>query len=131
MDVGTRGLFRELVGKLESIAEALRQVSNSQRIGKDKTTPYAKGESNIQANQGDPNITPALGVPPFPPTETHYKITCKPEKSFWGNVKTGAELFGIVLLAIYTLYTVKMYCANKEAADAAKSAAKTADAEFH
>ena len=36
------------------------------------------------------------------------------------------EIAGVVLLGIYTWYTIKMYCANKEAADAAKSAADSA-----
>jgi hypothetical protein len=34
--------------------------------------------------------------------------------------------FGLVVLIIYTIFTGLMYCANKKAADAAKSAADTA-----
>ena len=63
---------------------------------------------------------------PAPLTKAHCEITCKTEKDFWDHVKTGAEIIGIVLLAVYTGYTIKMYCANKKAADAAKSAADTA-----
>jgi len=37
------------------------------------------------------------------------------------------ELIGIVLLFIYTIFTVRMYYANKKAAEAAESAAKTAN----
>src|SRR5262249_44942898 len=42
------------------------------------------------------------------------------------RIKRRVEYCGVALLAVYTLYTIKMYSANKEAADAAKSAAETA-----
>jgi hypothetical protein len=89
-------------------------------------TPNAHREAEGQTTQGDPDMAIIPSVPAPPPPKTHCEITCKTEKDFWDHVKTGAEIFGIVLLAIYTGYTVKMYCANKQAADAATSAAKTA-----
>jgi len=38
----------------------------------------------------------------------------------------GLEGFGLSVLIVYTIFTGLMYCSNKKAADAAKSAADTA-----
>ena len=48
------------------------------------------------------------------------------KKDAWDKFKEGVEVLGIATLVVYTIYTIKMYRANKEAADAAKSAADTA-----
>jgi hypothetical protein len=40
------------------------------------------------------------------------------------------ETIGLVVLIVYTIFTGEMYFANKKSADAAKSAADTAEAEF-
>jgi len=54
-------------------------------------------------------------------------------RDFWRKLKEHlrdpkfiVELLALVGLGIYTGYTIKMYCANKKAADAADSAAQTA-----
>jgi Ca2+/Na+ antiporter len=52
--------------------------------------------------------------------------TRKPDKDWWDKTKPFVEIVGAVLLLIYTAYTIRMYSANKEAADAAQSAAVTA-----
>jgi hypothetical protein len=52
----------------------------------------------------------------------------KPERNWWDKAKPFVEIAGILLLAVYTGFTVGMYFANREAADAAKSAADTASA---
>jgi hypothetical protein len=59
-------------------------------------------------------------------TPYHYEVTCKTEKNWWDKAKPFVELVGILLLAAYTVYTIKMYSVNKIAADAAASAADTA-----
>jgi len=66
-------------------------------------------------------------VPQTPPTEPHYHITCKTEKDWWDKAKPVVELSGILLLGLYTLYTIKMYYANKEAADAAQEGSAAAN----
>jgi hypothetical protein len=48
------------------------------------------------------------------------------EKNWWDKSKPFVEIVGLVLLAIYTAYTIKMYRANKQAADAATTAAQAA-----
>jgi|GEM_PF-3941218 len=101
-------------------------ASDTEPVRENNPTPDAGSESNTQQRYTNPNVPPASNVPTFPPTETHYTITCKPEKDWWDKTKIILEIFGVVFLAIYTAYTIKMYCANKKAADAAQSAAKTA-----
>ena len=59
---------------------------------------------------------------------THCEITCKVEKDWWDKAKPFVEIAGIILLGVYTTYTIKMYSANKKAAEAASNAAQTADA---
>lgn len=54
----------------------------------------------------------------------------KPEKHWWDKVKPFVEIVGIVLLAIYTDYTIKMYGANRDAADAAQRAVANAQEQF-
>lgn len=58
--------------------------------------------------------------------DSHCENTCKTEKNWWDKCKPFVELVGIGLLAVYTAYTIKMYCANNRAANAASSAAETA-----
>ncbi len=91
-------------------------------------TPNSSGEPNTQAGQADANVPVAPSIPPLPPTKAHCSITCKTEKTPLENFKDVAEIIGICLLAVYTCYTIKMYCANRKAADAATTAAKAASA---
>ena len=101
-------------------------TSESEPIREDNPAPNTGGETDIQTNQSNSDIPRTPSIPTPPPTKAHCQITCKTEKDFWDKMKTGAEIFGIILLAIYTFFTIKMYYANKKAADAAKSAADTA-----
>lgn len=59
-------------------------------------------------------------------TCTHCDITCKTEKTWWDKTKPVIELFGVVLLLAYTIYTIKMYYTNRDSARAALSAANSA-----
>jgi hypothetical protein len=47
------------------------------------------------------------------------------------KLRLGVEIAGLVFIIIYAGLTALMYCANKEAADAAKSAANTAKDALH
>lgn len=48
------------------------------------------------------------------------------EQNWWDKLKPFVEIAGVVILAVYTWYTIKMYHANKKAADAAKQSADIA-----
>src|ERR1035437_590568 len=59
----------------------------------------------------------------IPPAPRSYQITCKTEKDWRDKTKFWAELFGLVVLIAYTVFTALMYCANNSAATAAKETA--------
>ncbi|HEY4363540.1 MAG TPA: hypothetical protein VGN17_21415 [Bryobacteraceae bacterium] len=64
----------------------------------------------------------------LPAVTTYYETEQRnrPKRERRERNKRIVETVGVVLLAIYTAFTVGMYCANKTAAEAAKSAAETA-----
>lgn len=78
--------------------------------------------------EATPNLAPATRTPPveIPPAPPSYQITCKTEKDWRDKTKFWAELFGLGVLLIYTVFTALMYFANRDAANAAQSAAVTA-----
>jgi hypothetical protein len=47
---------------------------------------------------------------------------------WWDRAKPYVEILGVALLAVYTAFTIRMYYANRDAANAATSAATTAKA---
>ncbi|HUE54896.1 MAG TPA: hypothetical protein VMO76_03625, partial [Candidatus Udaeobacter sp.] len=51
----------------------------------------------------------------------------KTEKHWWDTFKPYVEIFGVILLGVYTGFTIAMYCANRDAANAATKAADVAD----
>lgn len=99
---------------------------DTQGVSQNKATDNTADKPAREAQQGNPNILGGSSPPAQPPAETHHHITCNIEKTFWDKFKTGAEILGIGLLAVYTFYTIKMYCTNKDAAVAATRAANTA-----
>jgi len=101
--------------------------SHSEPISQNDQTVDAGRETEKQSSHAE--IPVAAGLAPksdLQPPKAHCQITCKTEKDWWDKAKPFVELAGVVLLAIYTGYTIKMYCANKEAADAARRSADTA-----
>jgi hypothetical protein len=99
---------------------------DAESVGNNNPYKNAGRESDIQSSRAEPNIRPAPSAPEPPPAKTHCQITCKQEKDWWDHAKPFVEIAGILLLLVYTIYTIKMYFANRDAADAAKSAADTA-----
>ena len=101
-------------------------ISDSESTGKNEIASDGDRKSDIETSHGNQDIPPVTSAPVLPPSNKHVEITSKSEKNWWDKFKPFVEIAGVVILAVYTLYTIKMYCANKEAADAAKSAATTA-----
>jgi hypothetical protein len=100
-------------------------------IGQNQPTPDATGKTTEQPYTTQPPVAnvPALVKADREKSPYHCEITCKIEKDWWDKTKPFVEMVGIALLFVYTLYTIKMYCANKRAANAAEGAnevAKTA-----
>jgi hypothetical protein len=94
---------------------------------KNEQTEHTRGEPSQKTNQSDSEV-PFAPTPQtqFQPPKAHCEITCKVEHNWWDKAKPWVEMFGAVVLTVYTYYTAKMYCANRGAAVAATSAAKTA-----
>lgn len=91
----------------------------SEPVRENDSTPDARRETDVKSSHANPDILPASSVPQLPPTETHCQITCKPEKDWWDKSKPFVEIVGIILLGVYTVYTIKISRANKKAAEAA------------
>ena len=103
-----------------------KMASDPDLIRENDPAPHASGESDVQTGNSNNTIPPAASAPSPPPPETHHHITYKKEKDWWDKIKPFIEIAGVLLLAVYTGYTIKMYRANRDAADAATSAAETA-----
>jgi hypothetical protein len=85
--------------------------------------PQGKENANKNATNPNSNAVPEMKVPP---SHARYKITCEKKRDKWDVAKLVAEFIGLAFLILYTLYTAGVYHANKEAAEAAKSAAEVA-----
>jgi hypothetical protein len=101
-------------------------LSDSDHVGENKPNREAQKESTNKTGEPNTNASTSPAAPTLEPTANRYTITCNTEKSRWDKFKEGAEVVGIVVLIVYAIYTIKMYYANKEAADAAKKAADIA-----
>jgi hypothetical protein len=87
---------------------------------------HASPESTKQESSPEQQIppTPAKAQANKPP---HCcEVTCKTRRDWIDWATIVLEAFGLTVLIVYTIYTARMYCANRDAADAAKSAADTA-----
>jgi hypothetical protein len=100
--------------------------SDSEPVRENNQTPDTSRETDVQAHHSNPDIPSTPSVSSSPPSKTHCQITYKIEKDWWDKTKPFVEIAGLVLLLIYTAYTIKIYRANAKAANAAKSAADTA-----
>ena len=83
-------------------------------------SPSSEGQPNDQTSHTQPPLLPAptkLEVPPSKPPCKSYA-----EQKHWLDYVTfGLELLGLIVLCVYAGYTIKIYCANQEAADAAQN----------
>ena len=95
--------------------------------GRDDDVPSGDQGASSQNYTPGPSVAGSSPAPEHPAARKQHLVACEQERDWWDKNKRWAEMLGIALLAVYTGYTVKMYCANKRAADAAQSAAITAD----
>jgi hypothetical protein len=102
-------------------------MSDSEPISENVPADGTEDKSDTKDGEPKLDISPTHSALSPQPSVTHHHITYQPEKDWWDKAKPFVEIGGAVLLAIYTFYTIRMYCANKKSADAAESAAKTAD----
>lgn len=90
-------------------------ASPTKRISENQPTINAGCKSTKDRNQANT---------PVPDTSTsveadnqerphHREIACKTEQNWWDKTKPFVEIAGVILLAIYAGYTIKIYRANK------------------
>jgi hypothetical protein len=91
--------------------------------------PDSRGEQeNPDDKQGKPEqqISAKSAEPGMPPSTTNGKESNRCKKHWIEYATFGVEVLGLIGLVIYALLTYGIYCASKNSADAAKSAANTA-----
>src|SRR5450631_831484 len=94
--------------------------------GDNNPAPDTEREPGKESDHAKPPASNTSTKSKSQPTHPHYQITYKTENNWWDKTKPFLEIAAAILLAIYTGYTIKMYYANKQAAEAAKSAADSA-----
>jgi hypothetical protein len=96
-------------------------------VGPEQSAVDANAKAADHYDKPDPPIPPAVIVTnPPPPPQKHCEITVntKRDRVDWWTLRL--EGFGLFVLVVYTIFTGLMYFANRNAANAAKSAADTA-----
>jgi hypothetical protein len=95
-------------------------------ISENQNAPDGDREPEKQPDSPVKQVPSAVAKSELPPSHCE---PCKPykKKRDWFDYGKGVlEIAGLLVLCVYAAYTIKIYCANKKAADAAKSAADTA-----
>ncbi len=95
-------------------------------VDQNQNTPHVNRKPDEKPEDAESNILVEPPLAQSHPTEPQQGSTSTPEKDWWDKSKRWVELAGILLLALYTGFTIAMYFANRKSADAAKSAADTA-----
>lgn len=83
-------------------------------------------KSREQASNPQPTPSPEALQPQSAPPKHGCDVTCNIRKDCIDWLTLGLETFGLVVLIVYTIATVAIWCANKKAADAAAGANKIA-----
>lgn len=83
-------------------------------------------QSDSQSSESPSKVSPATAELQSPPPKTDSEDSRKKAKHWLDYVTFGLELLGFVVLCVYAAYTIRIYCANKKAADAAKRSADIA-----
>jgi hypothetical protein len=105
------------------LAEALQKLQKAQDVVSSDPPRPDEPSSNLD--------TTMTVLPKLPLTSSNDGTASQPEKDWWDKTISVFQVVGVVLLAVYTCYTIKMYRANKRAADAARDSAEIATKTMH
>jgi hypothetical protein len=94
--------------------------SESEHMCEDSYASDTSGKPDVQPSNANQNIAPISSISDPPPPNNHCVIAYKPEKDWWDKCKPFVEIAGIVILGVYTTYTIKIYRANHDTAIAAQ-----------
>src|ERR1700674_1738893 len=86
--------------------------------------PQSQNDTDNDATHPNSSAIPEVKVPP---SHACYTVACQTKRDKWDIAKLVAEFVGLGFLIAYTIFTALMYFANRDAADAAASAAHTAN----
>ena len=114
-DTTTR-LIKQVIKLLDGATTAIQNYTDTIRK-QPEANKHSKDPQQFTVIKSEISLPPAICA--YYETEQNER----PNKARWKRMERTVEFTGIALLAIYTFYTIKMYHANREAADAAKSAA--------
>ncbi len=95
-------------------------------VSPQQPAPDADRKSDEQPGNPQTQVSLAATQSQATPPNRHCEVTCNTKRDLIDKATLGLELFGLAVLIIYTIATIAIWCANKKAADAAKSAADTA-----
>jgi len=100
-------------------------VTSANYINQEQPTPDTNGETNQHGTNTEPVISPAIGTtkPESPPSSQKGGQSHHQKKHWLDYLEAGMGGIGLIVLIAYTIFTALMYCANKKAAEAAKTSA--------
>lgn len=87
-------------------------MTSENPIPENNPTPHTSGKPDHQPDHPEPKVTPTAARSQPPPSHANYQVTCNEEKNWWDAIKPFVEAIGVILLAVYTGYTIKIYKAN-------------------
>jgi hypothetical protein len=97
--------------------------ASTQQFGAD-----ARAETKDHQGKPDPPNSPEVTLPNSPSSpakQCEITTNIKRDRIDWWTLRM--EGFGLFVLCVYTVFTALMWCANKQAADAATRAAESAE----
>jgi len=95
-------------------------------IGENDHAPHRQTGADDEEHSAINQIPQARRESKPPPPQTDHEKPCCKKRDWFDYAKAIVEVIGLGALLVYTGYTIKMYCTNKKAANAAESAANTA-----
>jgi hypothetical protein len=94
-------------------------VTPENPIPEHASVPDASGKAHEQTSQPETEISPTTARPQVIWQFASDDGARKQEKNWWDKWKPFVEMSGAILLAVYARYTIKIYKANRDAANAA------------
>jgi len=94
----------------------------------ERSAPNGDNETKHHPTETKPEISPVVGsAKPIKPPPNNNRSQAYGEQKHWLDyLEVGMAGLGLVILIAYTVFTARMYFANRDAADAAKEAANEA-----
>jgi hypothetical protein len=94
-------------------------------VHENQNAPHVAHRPSEKPEDAKPNgVGPSLAQ--SHPAEAQQGSAGTPQRDWWDDYKRWVELAGVILLAVYTGFTIAMYFANKRSADAATHTAAIA-----